>query len=153
MGAMHLKRGFCLKLMTKHVRHKLEVGDDYDGGTDDMDIGDEADEADGYQTRKAHLASRQPGKKSIRGSTTQFDHLDQGDAGKDEDDDEDGDDQDHQLNHVDGGQDNPVAQPCQVVLLVGKDDNVDVDLYQNDKFNDNDNDNDNDKGPPGPLPS
>ena len=44
--------------MTKHVRHKLEVGDDYDdydGGTDDMDIGDEAD---GYQTRKAHLASR-----------------------------------------------------------------------------------------------
>ena len=44
--------------MTKHVRHKLEVGDDYDGGTDDMDIGDEADEADGYQTRKAHLASR-----------------------------------------------------------------------------------------------
>ena len=52
---------------------------------------------------------------------------------------------------MDGGQDNPVAQPCQVVLLVGKDDNVDV--YQNDKFNDNDNDNDNDKGPPGPLPS
>ena len=147
MGAMHLKRGFCLK----HVRHKLDVGDDYDdydGGTDDMDIGDEAD---GYQTRKAHLASRQPGKKSIRGSTTQFDHLDQDDAGKDEDDDEDGDDQDHQLNHVDGGQDNPVAQPCQVVLLVGKDDNVDVDLYRNDKFNDNDNDND--KGPPGPLPS
>ena len=117
------------------------------------------------QTRKAHLARRQPGKKSTRGSTTYFDHHDYDDhddhnndehdddevavvstwqfdifddynddvdddgnlddndkvnynySDVNDDNDDDYDDDDHQFDHVDSGQDNPVAQPCQVVLL------------------------------------
>ena len=53
-----------------------EANEDVDG-EDDEDVDAEADghvdDNVRHQTRKAHLARRQPGKKSIRGSTTYFD--------------------------------------------------------------------------------
>ena len=107
-----------------------------------------------YQTRKAHFARRQPGKKSTRGSTTwnpillkkppgiqtglkvgqdndddyrddNINNDDNDDGDEEEDDDDDGDededdddDDDDQLDHVDGGKDNPVAKPLQIIFWI-----------------------------------
>ena len=63
----------------------------------------------------------------------------------DDGDDDDDDDDDHQFNHVDGGQDNPVAQPGEVILLVdvddgGGDDDDAVAIADDEDDNDNDSD-------------